>query len=257
MALGAEYDIVINFDGFNEIVLPYSDNLPFHVFPSYPRYWNIYARKKLDTKVILLMGKQAVVKEKQNNCKIHLAQSIARYSNFRLFLWKITDNKKSNEIAELEAKIRKTIENSPTDYQATGIYTSINDTTSFFNDQAVFWRKSSEQIAHLSKSAGFNYYHFLQPNQYVEGSKELTPEELEIAFESGPFVYKDAAQKGYPLLIKEGKKMIGNNVNFVDLTMLFKNENRTVYNDKCCHFNQLGYDLIADKITNTIISKNE
>ncbi len=33
MALGAEYDIVINLDGFNEIVLPYADNLPFHVFP--------------------------------------------------------------------------------------------------------------------------------------------------------------------------------------------------------------------------------
>ncbi len=256
MALGAEYDIVINFDGFNEIVLPYSDNLPFHVFPSYPRHWNIYARKKLDTKVILLMGKQAVVKEKQNNCKIHLAQSIARYSNFRLFLWKISDYQKTNEIAVLETKIRKTIKNSQSDYQATGIFTSINDTTSFFEDQAVFWRKSSEQIAHLSKSAGFNYYHFLQPNQYVEGSKELTPEELEIAFESGPFAYKDAAQKGYPLLIEEGKKLIGDNVNFVDLTMLFKNENRTIYNDKCCHFNQLGYDLITDKITNTIISKN-
>jgi lysophospholipase L1-like esterase len=79
---------------------------------------------------------------------------------------------------------------------------------------------------------------------------------LELAYEKGPFSYKDAAQKGYPLLIKEGKKLIGDNVNFVDLTMLFINENRTVYNDKCCHFNQLGYDLIADKITNTIISKN-
>jgi hypothetical protein len=236
MALGAEYDIVINFDGFNEIVLPYSDNLPFHVFPSYPRHWNIYAREKLDTKVILLIGKQAILKEKQNNCKIHLVQSIARYSNFRLFLWQISDNQKTNDIATLEAKIRSAIENSPTDYQATGIYTSINDTTLFFEDQAVFWRKSSEQIAHLSKSADFNYYHFLQPNQYVEGSKELTPEELEIAFESGPFAYKDAAQKGYPLLIEEGKKLIGDNVNFVDLTMLFKNENRTVYNDKCCHF---------------------
>ncbi|MCD4730456.1 MAG: hypothetical protein K8R74_07640 [Bacteroidales bacterium] len=254
MALGAEYDLVINLDGFNEIVLPYSDNLPFHVFPSYPRHWNIYARKKLDTKVVLLMGKQAVVKEKQNNCKIHLAQSISRYSNFRLFLWKISDNKKINEIAALEAKIRSAIENSEADYQATGIYTSISDTTSFFEDQAVFWRKSSEQIAHLSKSADFNYYHFLQPNQYVENSKKLTKEELEIAFESGPFAYKDAAQKGYPLLIEEGKKMIGNDVIFVDLTMLFKNENRTIYNDKCCHYNQIGYDLIADKITNTIIS---
>ena len=64
MALGAEYDILINIDGFNEIVLPYADNLPNHVFPSYPRHWNIYSRKKLDSRVLLLMGKQAVANEK-------------------------------------------------------------------------------------------------------------------------------------------------------------------------------------------------
>jgi len=166
MALGAEYDMVINLDGFNEIVLPYSDNLPFHVFPSYPRHWNIYARKKLDARLLLLLGKQAVTIEKQNDCQIRLAQSIIRYSNFRLFLWKVMDHQKTNQIALLESEIRKAVENSPSDYQSTGIYTSITDTSLFFHEQAVFWRKSSEQIAHLSRSAGFNYYHFLQPNQY-------------------------------------------------------------------------------------------
>lgn len=256
MALGAEYDVVINLDGFNEIVLPYSDNLPFHVYPSYPRHWNIYARKKLDTKVILLMGKQAIEKEKQQQCKISLSQSIARYSNFRLFLWQISNNQKRNAIAALEAEVRHVMENSESNYQATGIYTDIKDTTTFFRDQAEFWRRSSEQISHISKSAGFEYYHFLQPNQYVAGSKKLTKEEMQIAYEQEPFSYKDAAQKGYPMLIEEGTKLVSKNINFVDLTMLFKNDNRTIYNDKCCHYNQLGYDLIADRIAITIISKN-
>ena len=255
MALGAEYDIVINLDGFNEIVLPYSDNLPFHVYPSYPRHWNIYARKKIDTKVILLMGKQSVEKEKQQQCKTNLSHSIARYSNFRLFLWQISDNQKINRIALLETEIRHTMENSESDYQATGIYTEINDTTAFFKKQAEFWRRSSEQISHLSKSAGFEYYHFLQPNQYVENSKKLTKEELEIAYEHGPFSYKDAAKRGYPMLIEEGEKLASDNLYFVDLTMMFENDNRTIYNDKCCHYNQLGYDLIAEKITNAIISQ--
>lgn len=255
MALGAEYDVVINLDGFNEIVLPYADNLPFHVYPSYPRHWNIYARKKLDTKVVLLMGKQAVEKEKQENCKMSLAHSVARYSNFRLFLWKISDNQKSKKIADFENQIRNTLASSESDYQATGIYTSISDTISFFGDQARFWRMSSAQIAHLSKSADFEYFHFLQPNQYVENSKKLTKEEMNIAYETGPFSYKYAAQKGYPLLMKEGKKLMEENINFSDLTMIFKNDNRTIYNDKCCHYNQLGYDLIADKIASTILSQ--
>lgn len=248
--------MVINLDGFNEIVLPYSDNIPFNVYPSYPRHWHIYARKKLDTKVVLLMGKQAVEKEKQQICKLRVAQSAAKYSNFRLFLWKISDNKKINKIASLETEIRNTMASSESDYQATGIYTTISDTASFFREQADFWRRSSEQIAYLSKSAGFGYFHFLQPNQYVENSKKFTKEELNIAYEQGPFSYKYAAQKGYPLLIKEGKILIAEDINFSDLTMIFLDDYRTIYNDKCCHYNQLGYDIIVDKITSTIISAN-
>jgi hypothetical protein len=50
------------------------------------------------------------------------------------------------------------------------------------------------------------------------------------------------------MLKKEG-------VNFTDLSLLFKNEKRTVYNDKCCHFNQLGYEMIADQICREILSQ--
>jgi len=95
--------------------------------------------------------------------------------------------------------------------------------------------------------------HFLQPNQYVEGSKEFTKEEMKIAIETGPFDYRDAAQMGYPLLIDKGKQLKAKGINFIDLTLLFRSENRTVYNDKCCHFNQLGYDQIGDRIVDVIL----
>lgn len=257
MSLGAEYDIVINLDGFNEIVLPYSDNLPFHVFPSYPRHWNIYSRKKLDSKVTLQLGKQAVIKKEIDTRRKSMAKSIFKYSNFGLFVWKVLDNTNQNELLISEEELRKHVENAESDYQATGIYTSISDTLAFFQEQAEFWKRSSLQIDHLSESAGFQYFHFLQPNQYVDGSKKLTEKELDIAFEQGPFTYKYAAKKGYGFLQSEGIKLSQFGVNFVDLTMMFKNENRTVYNDKCCHFNQLGYNLIADKITLTLLSEVE
>ncbi len=253
MALGAEYDLVINLDGFNEIVLPYTDNLPFHVFPSYPRHWNIYSRKKLDSRVTLLLGKQAVVNEKRSNNKRFIANSIVNYSNFALFIWKVTDNKLNNEFFQLESEIRTAQKNSPTDYQSIGIYTTITDTLEFFKEQSEFWKRSSQQIAYMSKQAGFEYFHFLQPNQYVEGTKEFTVEELNIAIESGPFAYKDAAITGYPPLISEGQELIREGVNFTDLTPMFKDEKRSVYNDKCCHFNQLGYELIADRILEKIL----
>ena len=254
MALGAEFDFVINLDGFNEVVLPYSDNLPFHVFPSYPRHWNIYSRKKLDSKITLLLGKQAVIKEEIENHQQFMAKSILSYSNFCLFIWQIMENNSKSNLSTIESQLRLSLKNVESDYQATGIYTSIEDTTSFFEEQAIFWKRASLQIHHVSQSSGFQYFHFLQPNQYVNNSKVLTKKEIEIAYESGPFSYKYAAQKGYPFLIREGKTLIDSGVQFTDLTMMFENEPRTVYNDKCCHFNQLGYDLIADKITSTILS---
>lgn len=255
MALGAEYDIVINIDGFNEIVLPYADNLPHHIFPSYPRHWNIYSRKKLDSKVILVMGKQAVLNEKIKNKKEFLSHSLFRHSNFALFIWKLNDLKLKTSLAEEEARLRTVLENSGTDYQSTGIYTTISDTIAFFREQAEFWMRSSKQIGLLSKAGGFEYFHFLQPNQYDKGSKVLTDEEMNMAYEQGPFAYKDAAAAGYPVLRNQGRLLVSEGVNFTDLSMLFSAEKRTVYNDKCCHFNLLGYELIADKICSEVLMK--
>lgn len=255
MALGAEYDIVINIDGFNEIVLPYADNLPHHIFPTYPRHWNIYSRKKLDSKVILVMGKQAVLNEKIKNKKEFLSHSLFRHSNFALFIWKLNDLKLKTSLAEEEARLRTVLENSGTDYQSTGIYTTISDTIAFFREQAEFWMRSSKQIGLLSKAGGFEYFHFLQPNQYDKGSKVLTDEEMNMAYEQGSFAYKDAAAAGYPMLRNQGRLLVSEGVNFTDLSMLFSAEKRTVYNDKCCHFNLLGYELIADKICSEVLMK--
>jgi hypothetical protein len=255
MTLGAHYDMVINLDGFNEIVLPYSDNLPFGVYPSYPRHWNIYSRKRMDQKVILQLGKQAELKNRQEHARQRLARSFLRHSNFILLLWKISDLNKHNQVLVSEAKLREIIEKQGTDYQSTGPPFTVRDTTRFFRQQAVFWAQSSRQIHSLSQTGGFQYFHFLQPNQYDEGSKPLTAEEMDIAFEQGPFSYKDAARQGYPMLRTEGEKLLESGMNFTDLSLLFKNETRTIYSDKCCHFNQLGYNALADQITRIIMKE--
>ncbi len=39
MTLGAEFDIVINLDGLNEVALPAMDNVPMGVFSAFPRQW--------------------------------------------------------------------------------------------------------------------------------------------------------------------------------------------------------------------------
>jgi hypothetical protein len=254
LSLGAYYDIVINLDGFNEIVLPYSDNLPFQIFPSYPRHWNFYSRKKLDSRVQLLISKQIGLMEEQVNLNRFFVEKHLHNSNFGLLLWYGLKNNKEASLLSVEDEMRLAISRSESSYQSTGPAETISDTTQFFIEQAELWQRASAIMGGLAKASGFEYFHFLQPNQYYENSKVLTEEELHNAYEHNPFTYKEAVQKGYPLLVDHGKFLIDQGINYVDLTLMFKDEKRTVYNDKCCHFNKLGYDLIAERISQSIIN---
>ena len=72
---------------------------------------------------------------------------------------------------------------------------------------------------------------------------------------SGNFVYKDAVILAYPMLVREGKSLAVDGVDFTDLTQLFSKEKATVYSDKCCHFNKQGYDAIMNRIVAVITAK--
>lgn len=253
ISLGAEYDIVINLDGFNEVVLPFSDNLPFNVFPIYPRHWNIYARKSLNSSVQLTISKQISLKEKQEALNKLFASTFLNNSNFGLLVWDVLNTNNNSEYFELENQLRDALKSSKSNYQSTGPTEVFTDTTQFFTEQVAIWERCSLLLAGIGKHSKFEYFHFLQPNQYHNNSKELTKEELKIAYKEESFSYKTAVQKGYPILISQGKNLIYKDVNFIDLTMMFKSEKRSVYNDECCHFNKLGYDLITKKIAIGII----
>ena len=254
LSLNAHYDIVINLDGFNEVALPYSDNLPFNVFSNYPRHWNIYSRKRLDSKVQLLVSKQLNIKEERSSLNNFFIEKHLHSSSFGLFLWSILNNKKSHSLLLIEEELRAAIMQSESDYQSTGPLESVKDTAQFFLSQMQSWKKSSILIGRIGQSEGFDYFHFLQPNQYYKNSKEFTEKELQVAFEQKNYPYKTAVHIGYPLLVNQRSYLIDKGINFFDLTLIFKNEKRTVYFDKCCHFNELGYNLITDNILQRIVN---
>ena len=104
-----------------------------------------------------------------------------------------------------------------------------------------------------AKSAGygFRYFHFLQPNQYVKGSKSKGPEERAIALPPTYF-YKQGATEGDPYLITAGREMREQGLAFTDLTPMFKDVAEPVYRDPCCHFNTRGHELIAQEIARVV-----
>lgn len=253
ISLGAEYDYVINLDGFNEVVLPYADNLPFQIHPTFPRHWNVYSRKTLNQDAVRLLGLQMYTRESRANKTRKFAGSLLSFSNFALFVWQIKEQNVQARLMMQELELRKELSETELQMQTTGPSFHLEDTVAFFQYQADYWRQCSQQMAQLSVGGNFTYLHFLQPNQYVEGSKTLTSEEMETSYATGDYAYKTAVRLGYPLLKASGIILQENGVYFSDLTMLFHDEKASVYSDECCHFNQKGYDAIARQIAQTIL----
>lgn len=259
ISLGAEYDIVINIDGFNEVALPLSENIPSNVYPSFPRMWHFYSSRMLDVQSTLQFANLTKLKQKRKKMRDTLSNSRVSCSNFVLVLWEILDTKfgseinlQSKKLEEMTSNIGKKSEDR--NYERSGPslprYANEND---FFGEMAAYWGKCSIQMNNLAKVNGFDYFHFLQPNQYLKNSKKLTKQEKANAYYDGAdYLFKIAVEYGYPFLLAYGEKLVEKNVNFTDLTMIYEQTKETVYEDMCCHVGKFGNDIIAKEIAATI-----
>ncbi|MBK8338965.1 MAG: hypothetical protein IPK99_02645 [Flavobacteriales bacterium] len=182
-----------------------------------------------------------------------MAASIWRHSNLALLLWNARDRRDATALAALEDRLRSALATQDKDLQVTGPPEPFSDTAAFFSAQADMWMRSSLQVATLAKDHGALYAHFLQPNQYVPGSKPIGPKEAAVALVEGPFCYGDAVKRGYPMLIERGKRMAASGVLFEDLTMIYQDLRKPVYNDNCCHVEPFGYDRIADRMVERLL----
>jgi hypothetical protein len=113
------------------------------------------------------------------------------------------------------------------------------------------WFRSSVQMWELTHGFGALYLHFLQPNQYVSGSKVLTAEERRIAYKpESP--YGSNAAEGYPMLISARAQFVDAGVPYEDLTQMFVNDRRTLYVDDCCHLGPEGTYALASHIASRV-----
>jgi hypothetical protein len=105
----------------------------------------------------------------------------------------------------------------------------------------------------LCEANGIAYFHFLQPNQYVEGTKPMAASEQAVALNvENP--YRAPAVACYPLLIEEGRSLKAQGINFHDLTRVFAEHSEPLYVDDCCHFNDAGDKILAENIAAAIRS---
>ena len=259
LAMGAHFDMIINIDGFNEMVLPLAENLPFSTNPFFPRVWHTRVKSGTENyRTRIIQGTKAYLGLERARLAENTNRDITRRSALRGLIWKLQDTSLQKRIAGAESEYLETARSNPLKKSrmiAAGTDFPRQDEQLVLTRLAGFWRQSSEMLHTVAKGHHIPYYHFLQPNQYVADSKPMDKKERAIALMEGSgktHPYAAAARKGYPQLIAQGRKLVESGVPFHDLTMIFKDNSDILYRDACCHLNATGYDHVIDEIATHI-----
>lgn len=251
LALGAHFDLVINLDGFNEVVLTPAQNIPSEVFPFYPNLWRLRVGT-LNLEERRRIGKLVFLREQRRDLARGFSKSPWHYSSTAALLWKGLDNRAQSRISEAEQSLERTdrIETGD-DYQGRGPRWPYDDDEQMYQDLATLWRRSSHQIHLLARGLGIEYHHLLQPNQYIPDTKPLSEEE-KVKFWLPKHSFRPHVLAGYPELIEAGEELRRQGVAFHDLTRIFEDHPETLYRDSCCHLNRRGNELLAEAVARAL-----
>lgn len=251
LALGGQFDVVVNLDGFNEVTLPPTDNLSKGVFPFYPRTWFSTTTALPSPALQDHWADVRAIRRRQRWCARLISETPLRYSVTLNLLWAWYDQRLTRAAVRHQvAMLRESVP--PQRYQTTGPPNSYQDESALYRDLAAMWQRSSLLLHRLCQANGIVYFHFLQPNQYVPGSKTMSREERRLAF-SPDHLYRRAVEHGYPELRKAGHALSEAGVNFHDLTMIFADVEEPVYADDCCHLNPRGYQIVGTAMGQAIL----
>ncbi len=255
LILGAQFDIVINIDGYNEVALHAAENKFNNVFVAYPRGWNALVVKVNDPEIMETEHRVRRTDQKRKNWAAQFNGLPLRYSPTANFIWRYRDNKlKQSRRRDIQAIISHQSTTEPS-YTAGGPRRTYKSDAEMYRDITRIWANSSSQLDQLCRANGIEYHHVLQPNQYLPGSKPLSErEERQAIYPDPDYEYGNAIEKGYPYLIAAGAKLRSRGLNFHDLTGLFSNTRETIYVDTCCHYNQLGNEMLMKSIAARIES---
>lgn len=249
-ALGGEFDIVVNIDGFNEVALHELENAGHHVFPAFPRSW--HARVGLDDpRLAASKAAMSAIEESRNAWARWASDPPWRWSILGNLVWKLRDRRLERDAYEL-VKAHQELKVRSEPYVATGPARDFASREELFEMLASIWSNSSLGLQGLCEPAGTRYFHFLQPNQYDGDSKPMGSAERRVAFNEG-HPYRKGVQSGYPLLRRNGATLRERGVSFHDLSGLFRDRAEGIYVDDCCHFNQRGLDIMAEAISRAIL----
>ncbi len=252
LTLGAEFDVLINIDGYNEIALPTAENDRGKVFAAYPRSWDARLQDVVDPRVTSTSYRLLKIRATRREWAGWITTSWFRGTWTANLIWTVREEWLKRSQADLAIELRKHGEQSGRAFARCGPNQTYDNEDEMYQQVIAVWVKSSQLMHQICQARGIRYLHFLQPNQYYSGSKPLSEEELKNYIVPDQD-YGAAVARGYPTMIEQGERLHEEGVGFYDLTQLFAQETGTIYCDYFCHYNQRGNDLLATVVADRVI----
>ena len=250
LALGERIDVLINLDGFNDIMLHPTENAPAGVSPAYPRRWHQRVEGMLPGGALRLMLQRVLLEQRRAGLARTFSHFPWRNLNTANFVYVVLDRDVERQLGETDRALLSEEQRTAAPSAATGPRTEFKNDGEMFAYLVGLWRRSSRTLHDVAAGHGIRYYHFLQPNQYVPGSKPMGPREKADAVRSQ--LYARIVAAAYPMLSDAGRALAAEGVRFTDLTAAFAGHPEPLYIDACCHVNTRGNVIVANLIFEAI-----
>ena len=243
---GERFDVVVNLDGFNDLVLPVVANLNTKVSPYYPNDWLAHSGATRSFEVRRRTGRLSFLEERRLSLAGSFETPWLSWSAPWNLAWAALDRRLARHLEAAELELREAA-GKRRQYRTHGPRRRYKSDEETFRDLARFWAESSLQMHRLAEANGILYLHFLQPNQYVPGSKPLSREERTTAWRDDS-VHRPVVEAGWQYFRVLGPELKDQGVRFTDLTEAFAGVEETVYIDTCCHVGVRGNRILSETV---------
>jgi hypothetical protein len=244
-AMGVHLDAVVLLDGFNDLVLSEVENRETGVHPAYPRGWRSLIENAVSGERLLAAGElRSVERLRARRAGFCAARPLA-WSPACHLSWSWNDRRLQARVHELRRELERAASQPPAG--ALGPPAPSRSRQRRLGASAEFWGRNAVLMRQFCAGRGIVFLHFLQPNQYVAGSKPMREAERRLAVRPDS-TYGPIAAAGYGELQRVGRDLLREGEPFHDLTGLFAGVEAPVYADDCCHLNGRGNALLRGKI---------
>jgi hypothetical protein len=150
---GAQYDAVVNIDGFNEVDASL-DNYEDGLNPFYPNNWKLHARQGIDTASIAQVGRIENLREKRRTLRQLFARAPLRSLTFTLTLWDVLDQRYLGDMRREMSALDAQLTSDTLPPRIRGPAVEYPDAESVYREIALVWARASELAVLRLSEAG-------------------------------------------------------------------------------------------------------